>query len=282
MRLSNFHSHSDFCDGSGKPEDYIKEAIEQGFSAYGFSSHAPISFEKDWTLAEEDLPLYLEEIARLKDIYSKDIEIYTGLEIDYIEGLSGPTSEKFLKLPLDYCIGSVHMIKSAVKDKYLAIDGPESHLKELMEESYHGSFEKLSNRYYELVREMIGKGQFQILGHLDLVKKRNRGDVYFSEEKMWYKDQVMETLETLAGTGIFLEINTGGISRGAIDSIYPSPWILKEAKRKNIPIMLNSDSHVPDHISFYYSESLEIAKDCGYRELHTISKGEWISYPLEI
>lgn len=276
MNLSNFHTHSEYCDGAGKPAEYVMEAIKQGFTSLGFSSHAPISFEKDWTLDENRIPEYLEEIGLLKNEYSDRIEIYRGLEIDYLENLSGPSSAKFQELKLDFIIGSVHMIPTIDGEKFLAIDGPTSHLKELLEKSFDGSMEKLSDRYYSLLRDMIGQGGFQILGHIDLVKKRNSGNAYFNESETWYREQVFQTLDTLAGTGIIMEVNTGGISRGAIDSVYPSSWILERAAELNIPLMLNADAHVPDHISFYYPEAMDIIRSAGYGELYSISGGEWV------
>ena len=41
---TNYHSHCSFCDGKAPMEEFIKEAIRQGFSAYGISSHAPLPF----------------------------------------------------------------------------------------------------------------------------------------------------------------------------------------------------------------------------------------------
>ncbi len=73
-----------------------------------------------------------------------------------------------------------------------------------------------------------------------------------------------------------MEVNTGGISRGAIDTIYPSPWIIKEAEKRNIPLMLNADAHNREHLDFYYKESLKIIKSCGYNELYSLFGGKWV------
>lgn len=277
MLLTNYHTHCDFCDGAGNPEDYILSALDKNFDVLGFTSHAPMKGEEDWTVLEKELPEYLKTIDFLKEKYKGKIEVYKGLEIDYIEGLSGPSSAKFTDLNLDYCIGSVHMIPTGVHGKFLAIDGEIEHLNQLLEDIFNGDFEKLSERYYGLVRDMVKIGGFQILGHLDLIKKRNSGNRYFDESKQWYKTQVRETLDVLAETGIILEVNTGGIARKAIDSIYPSPWILKEAAEKNIPIMLNADAHTCEDIDFYFEEARDIIKECGYKELHSLTGGKWIT-----
>ena len=281
MLITNYHTHCDFCDGAGIPEDYIKEAIDKGFDAMGFSSHAPISFEKDWTLSEERLPEYLKTIDFLKDKYSGEIEVYKGLEIDYLEGISGPSSPKFNDLGLEYKIGSVHMMPVRDSDKYLAIDGPIEDLKELLANTFDGSIEKLSKKYFQLLQDMLKTHKFDIIGHFDLMKKRNAGNVLFNENSHWYKSHVSQTLDVLSETDVILEVNTGGISRGVIDSVYPSPWIIKEAFKRNIPLMLNADAHNPKHVDFYYRESAEIIKECGYKELYSLYGGKWITSSID-
>ena len=82
---SNFHSHCTFCDGRSHPEDFVKFAVARGFRAYGFSSHAPLPFETSWNMTKDDMPEYLAEIDRLKKKYERKIELYVGLEIDYLD-----------------------------------------------------------------------------------------------------------------------------------------------------------------------------------------------------
>ena len=277
MLLTNYHTHCNFCDGAGKPEEYIQRAITLGFDAIGFSSHGPISFEQDWTIAEERLPEYLALLESLKIKYKDEIEVYKGLEIDYLEGLSGPSSARYTNLQLDYIIGSVHMIPLKHSNKFLAIDGPVSDLNELLSCTFDGKIEDLSDKYYSLVRDMLTNHKFNIIGHLDLIKKRNSKNQFFSEDALWYKNQVFKTLDTLAHSGVILEVNTGGLSRGAIDSVYPSPWIIKEAAKRKIPLMLNADAHRPAHIDYYFKESVNIIKECGYDELISLYDNKWVS-----
>ena len=78
MNLTNYHSHCSFCDGKAPMEDFVKSAIAAGFTSYGISSHAPLPFETCWTLSQERVPDYLQEIGRLKQRYAGEIEIYAG------------------------------------------------------------------------------------------------------------------------------------------------------------------------------------------------------------
>ena len=110
MQLSNYHSHCTFCDGRSIPEDFVRFAITHGFRAYGFSSHSPLPFETFWNMSKDDMPEYLQEIKRLKQKYSDQLEIYAGLEIDYLDETYNASIPYFQELPLDYRIGSIHFL----------------------------------------------------------------------------------------------------------------------------------------------------------------------------
>ena len=55
MNLTNYHSHTLYCDGRAGMEDFIRFAISRGFTSYGISSHAPLPFPTHWTREGERL-----------------------------------------------------------------------------------------------------------------------------------------------------------------------------------------------------------------------------------
>ena len=110
--LTNYHSHCLYCDGRANMEDFIRFAISEGFSSYGISSHAPLPFSTAWTMEWDRMDDYLSEFSRLKAKYADEIELAVGLEIDYLNEESNPSLSPFQELPLDYRIGSVHMLYS--------------------------------------------------------------------------------------------------------------------------------------------------------------------------
>ena len=110
MDLCTYHSHCTFCDGKAPAEEFVKAAISAGFHSYGISSHSPLPFETRWSLSKANLEAYLQEIERLKKLYAGQIELYVGLEIDYLNDDWGPSSDYFQQMPLDYRIGSVHLV----------------------------------------------------------------------------------------------------------------------------------------------------------------------------
>ena len=109
MNLTNYHTHSTFCDGHSPMEDFVKAAVAMGFTSLGFSSHAPLPYRTRWTMDAPRMLHYLAEFERLRAAYSSLIDLFVGLEIDYLTPAHCPASEYFTSLPLDFRIGSVHM-----------------------------------------------------------------------------------------------------------------------------------------------------------------------------
>ena len=91
--ISNFHTHTTFCDGAGTPEQMVVSAIKKGFGVLGFSSHSDMV---------KDLDAYKAEIRRLAEKYEGKIRILCGIEAEYDTG--------FNRGDLDYVIGSTHYI----------------------------------------------------------------------------------------------------------------------------------------------------------------------------
>lgn len=281
MSIANFHTHSEFCDGKGELELYVNEAIGHGFQAIGFTSHAPLPFYKSYVMPQERLVAYCTSVQELKTKYRNRIQIYLGLEIDYIPGVMGPRSAHFKALNLDYTIGSIHLVKNGKPDGYTYTDEDGAEFDQLLQEVYSGDSTIFVKHYYSLIREMVREQQPEIIGHLDLIRKVNRNKMYFDESQAWYKEEVLKTLRVIADSNAVLEVNTGGIARGYVKSPHPSPWVFRECNKLGIPIMLNSDAHNPNHLTTYFKEATALLKEAGYREQRIILNGEWVNVGLE-
>lgn len=269
--LSNFHTHSVFCDGAMMPEDYVLSAIKKGFSAIGFTSHAPVTFNAGWTMEPENLSRYIETVNGLKEKYKDKIQVYTGLETDFYPGC-----KDYRHLPgIDYTIGAVHFIYDEKNDRYLTIDGPADEFTELVDTVFGGNIRALAEKYYDLLAEMIRVQTPDIVGHLDIIKKNNADDLFFSEHDLWYRDKIEEVLHIIRENNAIVEVNTGGIARGYISSTYPSDWILKLIREMHIPIVLNSDAHHPDCVDAYFDEAVKILKRLGFTFQRVLHNGHW-------
>lgn len=278
--LANYHTHCRYCDGIGDPLEYVDSAIRKRFDVLGFSSHAPLPFENDWTMSPESLESYLGDVRHLRTAHRRNPQVLLGLEIDYIPGLISPCDPTYDTLGLDYRIGSVHSIPDPGSGTHPTVDDTETQYAWILNTIFGGDIEAFIHRYYELVREMLTRCTPDILGHFDLIKKNNRDGAYFSEEEDWYREAVVESLEAVAASGVIMEVNTGGLARGSITDIYPSQWILRLAHERRISIVINADAHSPGQIDAYYELARSKAAAAGYTTHHIFKDSTWSEVSL--
>ncbi|MEK6478252.1 histidinol-phosphatase [Catalinimonas sp. 4WD22] len=275
MGFTNFHGHTHYCDGKGRAEEYAEAAIAQQMPAYGFSSHAPIPFEVAWTMKESEAEKYVAEVRNAKAQYADQLQIYTGLEVDYIPEVAGPGHERIRKLGLDYTVGSVHFVDFFPNGHPWEIDGKHALFLEGLERIFKGDTPKAIERYYSLIRQMVVEDPPDIVGHLDKIKMQSEEGDLFSEESSWYRDAVEETLQVIQKKGLITEVNTRGIYKKKTVDPYPSPWILERMKALDIPIMLNSDAHHPREITACFEETANLLLDIGYDHCRVLLDGKW-------
>ncbi|MDR1932117.1 MAG: histidinol-phosphatase [Spirochaetales bacterium] len=291
---TNYHTHHAICDGKDEAEDYVRAAIEKGFDALGFSSHAPLPFANRWTMPKEKFSAYCAEIRRLREAYAGRIEVYLGLEIDFISGefAAGPKARTAQRRPaglpdfspesslswppagLDYYIASVHVFPCG-PNGYREVDHTPEEYEAIRDEKYGGGMRAFAAGYYAYIEELVRRFRPPVLGHLDLIKKNNPGEKYFSENSAWYKDLVRGLIPAIAEAGTIVEVNTGGLARGRTTTVYPSPWILRLLREADIPLMLNSDAHVPENLDAFFDMARAIIREAGYTQLRVLRAGGW-------
>lgn len=230
-------------------------------------------------MRKEDFPYYLEEIDRLRTLYRDRIEIYAGLELDFLEDTEELVGNEY-RDQIDYTIASVHVMKHAKSDAYLAIDGPIEEFETLLNDNFHGSMQQFAGHYFTLVERMMSLYSFDLLGHCDVIKKRNGKLTYFDPSAPWYPKLTSHLLKVAKKHKVRIEVNTGGIARGAIQETYPSMEMIAECAALGIPLTLSSDAHQSSHIDFYFSQADDQLVQAGYRSLDVLQHGMWQSVSI--
>jgi histidinol-phosphatase (PHP family) len=257
---ASYHTHNEYCDGTGAIEEVVQAAIAAGLTQLGISSHAPLPFETDWTMPADRLANYVREVRDLKERYRNQIRIMLGAEIDFIPDprINAFQEEWILPHGFDYFVGSVHFLGFGYPPQ--SFDGTEHEYREILRTDYRGDVEAMVVDYYSRVRRMLDLPGVAIAGHLDLIKRWNADHTYFTGDEPWYRDAVEETLTAISAAGTIVELNTAGWHKG-LGEPYPARWILERCRDRAIPIVLNSDSHTPGEVTRGFEEGSPLLAD---------------------
>jgi histidinol-phosphatase (PHP family) len=247
-----------------------RAAFEKGLAAIGFSSHAPLENalpQTEWHMKNGRLGEYATVVRAARQRWEGKIPVYLGLETDYIKGLRSPQDKDLLDLGLDYQIGSVH---------YVFAEGGVVELDESAKESFNGNGEALMNAYWDAMLEMIHLGDFDIVAHLDYIRKINNTKEnqcrLFDTESEIYARRSEEVVQAIAASDLVVELSTGGINRGHNTGTFPSPALLRLLCRNKVPVMISADAHRTDHLDGHYPLASQIMFDAGYRS-HVVFEG---------
>lgn len=279
MNLTNYHSHCTFCDGHSPIEDFVVEAVRQGFTSYGVSSHAPLPYSTRWNMEEADMPAYLSEIDRLKVKYRDAIELYAGLEIDYLNDNHCPASKRFATLPLDFRIGSVHTVYD-VDGNIHEIDCPFDNYKTIVENYFDGDVEAVVRQYLNRLMRMVELGGFDIVGHADKMHHMAEQLIPGLLDLPWYSNTMAEYFEAIAKRNLIVEMNTKCLLRDG--TFYPNNRYYPLLRDLGIRVTVDSDAHFPERINLGRPEGLALLKQAGFTTVAELHKGQWVDVPIEI
>jgi histidinol-phosphatase (PHP family) len=249
--ICDYHMHTPLCGhAEGDPLAYAAHAVKAGLSEIGFSDHAPLLSHRDPTITMDhsQLPVYQHMIESVRAEFADRLTVLVGIEADFIPGLEERTAAMLAAYPYDYIIGSVHFIAK------WGFDDP-IQLKEWNKRDVDAVYRD----YLRLVRKSASSRMFNILAHVDLVKKFDfRPTTDMSGE-------IAENAKVFHKTGVAIEINTSGL-RKPVNEIYPSLHDLKIYCQHQVPITFGSDAHEPTDVGRDFDKGRELALAAGYKE----------------
>ena len=259
-RVSLHGGHSgEFCDhAQGSLRDTIEAAVAFGYHTFGVSEHAPrdearflYTEEKSqgWDVARlwSAFEAYATEVANLADEFADRITILRGFEAEVVP------SDRYAQLMRDirerhqfeFTVGSVHYVGE------MAIDGPQEAYDQAA--TAYGGIQGLSIAYYDTVSEMVTALRPEVVGHLDLIRKRAPSEE--SVDTPQIRDAAFRTLEVIRQHEAILDLNTAGYRKN-LGRPYPAPWLVRQAHDMGIGFCFGVDSHGPQHVG----EGLESAR----------------------
>lgn len=244
--MVDYHMHSILSDGRNSYEEMVRMAIEKGLDEIGFTDHVCLK-PVTWAIRLEDIPVMTSQIIDLKDKYEDQIKIRYGVEMDYLPGKEVQINEIIERIPVDYVIGSIHFIGDWNFDT---------------DQSLYGKWtnDKLYEKYYALVQQAAQSGLFDIIGHIDIIKKFR---VYpESNQDLLFED----TIKVIKENNLVVELNTGGMDRPCAE-FTPGHKILEMCYKHHVPVTLSSDAHSDLQIARHFESATQLLNQIGYTEI---------------
>jgi histidinol-phosphatase (PHP family) len=241
--LTSYHVHTSRSDGAAGMPDFVAAAIDMKLDELGFSDHytlVPSGDTPEWSMAPDELPAYLDEIASTADSVRGRLVVRRGLEVDYVPARIKDVADQLATYRLDYVIGSIHFVNGfpidAVAERWEEISATER--------------DEVFREYWSLMRGLADSRLFDIVGHVDVVRKFD----YWPSFDI--APLVLEALDAIARAGMIVEMNTSGWHTPSRKA-YPEPWILKECVSRNTPVMISADAHKPDNLTRDFDRARE-------------------------
>lgn len=231
MRLKyNFHTHTYRCGhAKGTDEEYVINAIANGFKVLGFSDHVMLKGNPQPGIRGdyEQLDDYVKSIERLKKQYEDQITIRIGFEAEYY-----PTKVDYYKELL------------ATKVEYLIL-GQHCYI------NRHGDFqwyqayqnkEEGIDKYVNDLIEGMSTGLFKYVAHPDYFVRLYKEHNPIIEK---YSRMICEASKKY---DVPLEMNLGGIRAWYLKENnlhYPYPYFWKIAAEMGCKAVVGVDAHEP-------------------------------------
>ena len=260
--LTNYHTHSTFCDGKNTIEQMVQMAIEKGFDALGFSGHGYTRMDSSFCM--RDLPGYFAAVREAQLKYSDKIQIFLGVEEDLIHPVE--------RNDYDYIIGSSHYV---VKDGvYYSVDGSVDCYQKCVD-LFNGNPLEYAKAYYETFCQYLLWRKPDIIGHFDLLTKFDELNSYELMNDIAYIRLAANYLDIAIGSECIFEVNTGAIARGMRTTPYPSEELLYRMKKQDAKLILSSDCHDCNYLDCHFEQTRLLLREIGFKKLYVLYDGKF-------
>lgn len=253
-RCCDLHTHTRFsADGSASLETMCRRAIDLGLRQVAFTEHV------DYVPADIGYGFFrpaafLDEVARCRKLFGDRLTLLAGVEIGEVDRFRPQVDELLAAYPFDLVIGSLHWVEDDL----------------VFEPSYfHGRSEESAFRgYFAAVERLCRGGGFDVLGHLDVVKRYGY-DVYGRADLSPFEEDIRPILQAIIDNGIALEVNTSTCRR-PVNRTSPDALVLGWYREMGgEAVTFGSDAHRPADLAAGWDHASEMIRAAGFSHLTT-------------
>jgi histidinol-phosphatase (PHP family) len=258
----DYHMHTHFsADGQASPGDMCEAALQCGLQEVCFTEHV------DWlpwdeTRAHFTPAAYVPAALQCRAEYAGRLAVRIGLEISEPHLVAREVQALLAAWPFDFVLGSAHWIDQSgvyLPDCYRL--HPVDHVE---------------REYFLRVLELAEQGEFDSLGHLDLVRRYRPKELGPFDTRV-HAEVIRAILSTLVRRDKAFEINTSPLRRG-LDSTCPDLTVLRWYRELGgEKVTIGSDAHRPDQVGTGFEVAADMLRSAGFSRLVTYAqrRPEW-------
>ncbi len=242
------HMHTPLCKHAyGDPEEYVQSGWRAGLAGIVFTCHSPMPdrFSHHVRMDPSEYETYVGMVERAADTAPEGFEVRLGLESDFFPGMEEWLTELHGRVPLHYVLGSVHW-----------------HIPEYRHAFWKGDIVEFQRTYFRHLADSAETGLFDSLAHPDLVK--NAEPDFWNFERM--RGEIEDALDRIAAAGTAMELNTSGVNK-VYPEMNPGPEMLRMMCERGIPVVIGSDSHVPERVAADFETAFDVLEEAGYESV---------------
>ncbi len=254
--LCDLHVHTHFsCDSEAAIEAMCRQAVALGLRQIAFTEHvdfvpADVGFGFFQPVA------YMAEISRCRELFGDQLTILAGVEIGEFHRFRSRADALLDAHRFDLVIGSLHWVKT------VPVTAPFYSQPRPMDRAF--------GDYFHELQQMCSVGGFDIVGHLDVVK-RNGFDTADQYNVLDFEEAVRSILDAIIRNGIALEINTSTL-RGSPKQTSPGQAVVTWYRQMGGKLLtIGSDAHAPADLAVGWEMAVEMARAAGFAHLTSFS-----------
>ena len=252
MSMVDTHMHSLHSPDGDTPMPVMAQAaLERGLTGLAFAEHAEW-FPEDPGYEYLDLDAYFADLEAVRSQFGDTLDILAGIEVGNGHDFPRQADDLLSRWHFDVVIGSLHWIgwqkgweppvfARGIRDTY--------------------------DRYFDELIVMVKHADFDVLGHLDLVRRDSWalfGHVMGLEV---FESKIRRVLSCIVERGRGIEINTSSLRKG-LDQPLPNLQVLRWYRALGGEILtFGSDAHRPEHIALGFDRARTLARAAGFERL---------------
>jgi histidinol-phosphatase (PHP family) len=243
-------------------EAACQAAITRGISEIAFTDH--LDFGPEDSSGNFRATEYLASIEHCRERYDGRLIVLAGIEVGEPHLFATEASAVVAHGDFDIVLGSAHYARG-MQPAWL-----EGFFDQPLRQAYEA--------YFRQVVDLSVGGDFDVLAHLDLVKRdAHKFDRPYDGPEP-YADMIRTALRSLVDRGKGVELNTSPLRLGHKEPC-PSLQILRWYRELGGEILtLGSDAHSPGGVGAHIDLAVEIAQSAGFEHLATFRRRrvDWI------